>query len=138
MYNQPIPDLSSEFIFQTSRSGGPGGQNVNKVSTKVELYFNIEESVLLNDWQKNRLYEKYSNKISGEKILRLVCQTERSQLKNKGLVIDKFYDLLKKAFHVEKKRKATKPGKGAIEERIKEKKVRATIKSTRKKSFDLE
>ena len=138
MFNQPIPDLSSEFIFQTSRSGGPGGQNVNKVSTKVELYFNIEESLLLSDWQKNRLYEKYSNKISGEKILRLVCQTERSQLKNKGLVIDKFYDLLKKAFHVEKKRKPTKPGKGAIDDRIKEKKVRATIKSTRKKGFDLD
>jgi ribosome-associated protein len=81
--NKAIPDLTSEIVFQTSRSGGPGGQNVNKVSTKVELYFDINASSSLNDWQKQRLFEKLANKISQEGVLRLVCQTERSQLKNK-------------------------------------------------------
>jgi ribosome-associated protein len=133
MDTQKIPDLSSEFIFQTSRSGGPGGQNVNKVSSKVELYFNVQNSELLNDVQKEQLFEKYANKISQEKVLRLVCQTERSQLKNKELVVEKFYDLLQKAFYIEKKRKATKPGKGAVEDRIKEKKVRAGVKQGRQK-----
>lgn len=134
MDNKAIPDLTSEIVFQTSRSGGPGGQNVNKVSTKVELYFDINASSSLNDWQKLRLFEKLANKISQEGVLRLVCQTERSQLKNKELVIQKFYQLLEKAFFVPKNRKATKPSKGAIEERMQAKKIRSKIKAERSKT----
>lgn len=138
MENQIIPDLSTEFIFKTTRSSGPGGQNVNKVSSKVELYFDINTSQILNDWQKTRLWEKQTNKISQEGILKIVCQVDRSQLRNKELVVTKFYDLLKKAFHIEKSRKATKPSKSATNERIKEKKVRAGIKQGRNKNIELD
>ncbi len=138
MQYQPTPDLSSEFIFKTTRSSGPGGQNVNKVSSKVELYFDINASQLLNDWQKTRLWEKQANKISQEGLLKIVCQVDRSQLRNKELVVEKFYDILKKAFHITKARKATKPSKSAVNERIKEKKVRSQVKVNRNKQFDLE
>jgi ribosome-associated protein len=136
--NSTIPDLSSEFIFKTTRSSGPGGQNVNKVSSKVELYFDINASQLLNDWQKTRLWEKQANKISIEGVLKIVCQVDRSQLRNKELIVVKFYELLKKSFFVEKIRKPSKPTKGMIEARIKEKKVRSVLKSARNKNFDLE
>lgn len=138
MDNQTILDLSSEFIFKTTRSSGPGGQNVNKVSSKVELYFDINASQILNDWQKTRLWEKQGNKISQEGILKIVCQVDRSQLRNKELVVEKFYEILKKTFHIEKARKATKPSKSAVNERIKEKKVRSNIKQIRNKNIDLD
>jgi ribosome-associated protein len=136
--NLTIPDLSTEFIFKTTRSSGPGGQNVNKVSSKVELYFDINASQILNDWQKTRLWQKQANKISQEGIFKIVCQVDRSQLRNKELIVAKFYDLLKRTFHIEKARKATKPTKGMIEARIKEKKVRAGIKQHRNKNIDFE
>lgn len=138
MENQTIPDLSTEFIFKTTRSSGPGGQNVNKVSSKVELYFDVNASQILNDWQKTRLWQKQANKISQEGIFKIVCQVDRSQLRNKELVVEKFYEVLKKAFHIEKPRKATKPSKGAVNERIKVKKVRASVKINRSKNIDFE
>ncbi|MES2795540.1 MAG: alternative ribosome rescue aminoacyl-tRNA hydrolase ArfB [Bacteroidota bacterium] len=133
-----IPDLSTEFIFKSTRSSGPGGQNVNKVSSKVELYFDINGSQILNDWQKTRLWQKQVNKISQEGILKIDCQVDRSQLRNKELVVEKFYDLLKKAFHIEKIRRPSKPTKSAINERIKIKKVRGIVKQNRNKNIDLE
>ena len=138
MENQTIPDLSTEFIFKTTRSSGPGGQNVNKVSSKVELYFDVNASQILNDWQKTRLWQKQANKISQDGIFKIVCQVDRSQLRNKELVVEKFYDLLKKAFYVEKARKPSKPTRGMIEARIKEKKVRSVIKSARNKRIELD
>ncbi len=138
MENQNIPDLSAEFIFKTTRSSGPGGQNVNKVSSKVELYFDVNASEILNDWQKTRLWLKQPNKISQEGVFKIVCQVDRSQLRNKELVVEKFYDLLKKAFHIEKIRKPSKPSKSAVNERIKVKKVRAVIKQNRNKNIDFE
>ena len=138
MENQTIPDLSTEFIFKTTRSSGPGGQNVNKVSSKVELYFDVNASQILNDWQKTRLWQKQTNKISQEGVFKIVCQVDRSQLRNKELVVEKFYDLLKKSFHVEKIRKPSKPSKSAINERIKVKKVRAVVKQNRNKNIDFE
>lgn len=138
MQNQAIPDLSSEFVFKTTRSSGPGGQNVNKVSSKVELYFDVNNSQLLNEWQKTRIWELQANKISQEGIFKIVCQVDRSQLRNKELVVAKFYQLLKKTFHIEKARNATKPSKGAVNERIKEKKVRGNIKLARSKNIDFE
>jgi ribosome-associated protein len=136
--NPAMGDLSPEFEFRTTRSSGPGGQNVNKVSSKVELYFNINESALLTEWQKARLWEKQANKISAEGVLKITCQTNRSQLRNKELVVVKFYDLLKKSFFVEPPRKATKPSKSAINDRIKEKAVRGAVKQNRKKPIDLD
>lgn len=135
---QKLPDLSSEFYFQTARSSGPGGQNVNKVSTKVELYFDINASQLLNEWQKSKIFEKQANNISSQGVFRIVCQKERSQLKNKELVVVKFYEILKKAFHVNKIRRATKPSWGAVNERIKEKKVRTIVKLNRSRKFNSE
>jgi len=125
-------NFQDEFVFQASRSGGPGGQNVNKVSSKVELRFNIAESALLNDDEKAILAEKLANKLNKLGELVLVAQTDRSQLKNKGKVIDKFYLLIEKALTPQKKRHKTKPTKASIEKRLVSKRVQSEIKSTRK------
>lgn len=127
----------SEFSFKMSRSSGKGGQHVNKVSTKVELYFDIAKSLVLNDAEKIRIKNKLSAYISNESILRLTCQQTRSQLKNKDLVIKKFHQLIKKALHINKKRKATKIPKAVVEKRLKDKKKKSKNKQQRKKvNFD--
>ncbi|MFN3760504.1 MAG: alternative ribosome rescue aminoacyl-tRNA hydrolase ArfB [Algoriphagus aquaeductus] len=124
-------DFIPELQFQTARSSGPGGQNVNKVETKVQLKFDVNSSLILSEEEKLTLLQKASNKIDQEGFLRLSSQEKRSQIQNKELVIRKFYDLLRTAFHKKKIRKATKPSKGAIEDRLKSKKAQAEKKANR-------
>jgi len=125
-------DFSPEFVFQATRSSGPGGQNVNKVSSKVELRFNIWSSALLEEQEKAIIAEKLTNKINKEGELVLVAQTDRSQLKNKEKVIEKFYHLLEKALLPPKKRYKTSPTKASVEKRLESKRVKSTIKASRK------
>ena len=125
-------DLSPEFTFTASRSSGPGGQNVNKVSTKVELRFNILQSLLLTTEEKEIIQTKLATKINSEGEIILVSQSERSQLKNKEKVTEKFYLLLNKALTPVKKRKPTKPSRAAKEKRLEEKRNRAEKKDRRK------
>jgi ribosome-associated protein len=126
-------DFSQEFIFSASRSSGPGGQNVNKVSTKVELRFHIMNSTILTAEEKQLLLEKLANRITKDGELVIVSQSERSQLKNKEAVISKFYHLVTKALNPRKKRKPTHPPEEATEKRLEEKRIRAERKEQRKR-----
>lgn len=125
-------DFQNEFVFQASRSGGPGGQNVNKVNTKVELRFHIANSVLLSDDEKSIIADKLINKINKQGELVLIAQTDRSQLKNKEKVIEKFYVLIIRALTPRKRRLKTKPTRTSVEKRLESKRVQAKIKTTRK------
>ena len=126
-------DFFNEFKFITSRSGGAGGQHVNKVSSKVELRFPVENSALLSAEEKELIKQKLANKINNEGYLQIVSQAERSQILNKQAVIKKFYGLLEKALTPVKRRKATKPTNTSIQERIQEKKRLSDKKSERRK-----
>ncbi|NIJ51585.1 alternative ribosome rescue aminoacyl-tRNA hydrolase ArfB [Dyadobacter arcticus] len=128
--------LHDELVFQTARSGGKGGQNVNKVETKVELRFDVTGSSALTDEEKQVLYEKLANKLTNDKVLVLYHQTERSQLANKDKVIAKFDHLIIQAFTVQKCRRATRPTLASKEERMKTKQRNANVKSLRKKTFE--
>jgi ribosome-associated protein len=125
--------LLSELQFKGLRSSGAGGQNVNKVASKVELSFNVRTSQGLSDEEKNRILEKLSSRLTREDVLILQSDTTRSQHKNKKLAIERFFDLLEKAVKVPKRRKKTKPGPGAVQKRLKAKKLSAEKKSHRQK-----
>ncbi|MCX2740696.1 alternative ribosome rescue aminoacyl-tRNA hydrolase ArfB [Pontibacter anaerobius] len=120
-----------ELQFQASRSGGAGGQNVNKVNTKVELRFQVESSELLSEEEKALVQEKLGNRINSEGYLQVVCQTERSQLQNKELCVQRFYELLRQALTRQKKRKATKPTRSSVRRRLESKKKQSEKKASR-------
>jgi len=127
-----IRNFSPEFTFTASRSSGPGGQHVNKVSTKIELRFSIAGSSLLTYNEKNLIREKLAGRINLEGVLILVSQSERTQSGNKEKVIEKFYTLLRKALTPQKKRKPTRPSGASVEKRLESKKLRSEQKTLRK------
>lgn len=130
-----VEALFSELVFKASRSGGKGGQNVNKVSTKVELNFYPEKSLILSEDQKTLLLEKWATRLTNDGCLQIISQSERTQLGNKRVALQKFDLLLEQAFKPTVKRKATKVPKGVKEKRLLMKKRRSEIKKSRS-NFD--
>jgi ribosome-associated protein len=126
-------DFLPELLFSASRSAGPGGQSVNKVSSKVELRFSVRDSLLLSPEEKEILLEKLTNRINREGELVMTSQSERSQAMNKVRVTEKFFHLLEKTLKPRKKRKRTKPSRESKEKRLESKKIRGEKKELRRK-----
>ena len=122
-----------ELEFRFSRSGGPGGQNVNKVNSKVTLYFNVSLSPSLNGSQKSLLSFRLASRISQLGVLQLAASEHRTQKANRDAVLIRFANLVKQALVVQKPRKKTKPSRGSKERRIASKKQRAVVKQQRQK-----
>ena len=125
--------LLSELKFKAVRSSGAGGQNVNKVSSKVVLSFDLFNSLGLNQEEKELLKTKISTKLTQENILILTSEEDRSQLKNKEVVVKKFLKVIENGLKIPKQRKETKIPRAVKEKRLQEKKSTASIKENRKK-----
>jgi ribosome-associated protein len=125
--------ITQELQFKAVRSSGAGGQHVNKVSTKIELTFDVSGSNALSDSEKERLLSKLENRLTKENVLLMQCDESRSQHKNKELVIKRFLETLKNALRVPKKRKKTKPSRSSVEKRLKSKKKSSEKKANRTK-----
>lgn len=127
--------LLPAITFKTSRSGGKGGQNVNKVASKADLNFNLDASDVFTAEQKERIRQKLSSRLNADKLVQVVSEEERSQLMNKERCLEKLYFLLKSALNEPKKRKATKPKKSSIEQRLQQKHQQALKKLGRRKGY---
>jgi ribosome-associated protein len=125
--------IISELTFKAVRSSGAGGQNVNKVSSKVVLTFDVSNSLALSDEEKQRSLQKLKSKLTLDGILILNCDEDRSQLKNKTIVTKRFLEIIEKSLLVPRPRKATKIPKSVVEKRLKDKSNTAEIKQNRKK-----
>lgn len=125
--------LLKELHFTASGSSGPGGQHVNRTASKVTVRFDLSASAALTESEKERLLDKLQGQLTQKHELVLSCSETRSQHKNKALLIDRLIALLEKALVRQKKRKRTRPGKGAVERRLKAKKQQALKKASRKK-----
>ncbi|RZJ51797.1 MAG: aminoacyl-tRNA hydrolase [Flavobacterium sp.] len=128
-----IEKIISELNFKAVRSSGAGGQNVNKVSSKVVLSFDLNASQSLSEEEKLLLKTNIASRLTSEDVLILNCDEDRSQLKNKDIVIKRFLEVIKKGLYVPKVRKATKIPKAVIKKRIKDKKNISEIKQSRRK-----
>jgi len=129
----PAPAFLPEITFQTSRSSGPGGQNVNKVESRVELRWHLQESQVLTPLQKQLILEKLAGQLTTEGYLQVVAQDDRSQLRNKEIALARFYELLQKSLRRPKLRRATRPSAGAVRKRLEGKKIQSEKKANRRR-----
>ena len=126
-------NLIKELKFKAVRSSGAGGQHVNKVSSKIELFFDLLNSIELSSEEKELLQKNLRSKLTKDSVLLLNCDESRSQHKNKEIVIKRFLQIITNALKVPKKRKATKPSKSSIRKRLEKKKKNAFKKAFRRK-----
>ena len=134
--NDQVSIPRSELGFRFSRSSGPGGQHVQKSSTRVELLFDVAQSPSLSDEQRARVLKRLASYTDSEGMLHLVAQSERSQHRNREEVIERFTDLMRKALRPRKRRKRTKPTAASKERRLRKKKRRSELKKLRKDVTD--
>jgi ribosome-associated protein len=125
-------NFKKELVYSTSRSSGPGGQNINKLNSKVELRFSIRNTVLFSDEEKEMLFSILSNKINGDGEIIFIAQSERTQLMNKKMVTENFFSIVSKALTSPAKRRETRPTNASVKKRVEQKRKQGSKKKLRK------